>query len=167
MRRAAIFLALLAVVAAVGLLWWGNGGSPDAPSESTPTPPTTAAPDIHAVVTAKLTGAAETTAKSSLTGSGTATITLDTKTGKACWTLDVHGLDEALSADVQHGARGVAGPVIIPLGGRFAKRGCVIAPARSIAAVAANPSAYYVNVYTQKHLEGGAIRGQLVAISGG
>src|SRR4051812_19382029 len=111
MRRTAIFIAVLAVATAVWLPGCGNGGSPNTTLE------TTTVRDIHAVVTAKLTGAAETRPKGSPTGSGTATITLDTETGKACWTLDVHGFDEALSAHVHHGARGVVGPVIIPLGG--------------------------------------------------
>jgi hypothetical protein len=116
------------------------------------------------VVSATLTGAGE-VPKGSPLGSGTATVTLDTKGGKACWTLAVNGISHALSAHVHRGRAGVVGPVVIPLGARFATKGCVLAPAKSIAAVARNPGAFYVNVHTRKYLNG-AIRGQLRARAG-
>jgi hypothetical protein len=56
--------------------------------------------------------------------------------------------------------RGEDGPVVIPLGDRYSKQGCVTAPQKSIRAVANNPAAYYVNVHTRKFLDG-AVRGQL------
>jgi len=66
------------------------------------------------VLSTKLRGSAE-AAKGSPTGSGTATITLDTKKSKACWTLSVHGIGKPLSAHVHKGPVGKAGPVVIPL----------------------------------------------------
>ena len=53
------------------------------------------------------------------------------------------------------------GPVVIPLGARFAKTGCVTGlTARAINAIVQAPGGYYVNVHTKKYLDG-AIRGQL------
>jgi CHRD domain len=122
------------------------------------------------VVSARLTPAAETT-KGSAGGSGTAVITLNVKTRKACWKLSVKGIDKPLSAHVHQAAKGKDGPVVIPLGARFAATGCVIVPLQKktkanphpvdvLAAVAKHPSSYYVNVHTKKYLNG-AIRGQL------
>ena len=116
---------------------------------------------FHSVVVAKLTGKAE-VGKASPTGSGTARITLNLKTGKACWKLSVRGLDKTLSAHVHKGVPGKTGPVVIPLGARFYTKGCVTVPAKSLRAVGRNPRAYYVNVHTRRYLNG-AIRGRLSA----
>ena len=51
---------------------------------------------------------------------------------------------------------------MIPLGARFAAKGCVQAPKKVVRAVAKNPGAYYVNVHTHNY-GNGAIRGQLHA----
>jgi hypothetical protein len=111
-------------------------------------------------VTAKLRGKAE-TLKGSPTGFGNAVIKLSTKSGKACWTLSVHRLDTVLSAHIHKASAGKNGPVVVPLGDRFRRTGCVSAvPRRTILAILARPSAYYVNVHTKKYLNG-AIRGQL------
>jgi hypothetical protein len=116
---------------------------------------------FHSVVVAKLTGKTE-MSKGSATGSGTARITLDLKTGKACWRLSVNGLDKTLSAHVHKAPPGKAGPVVIPLGAKFLTSGCVKVPEKSLTAVGTNPHGYYVNVHTRKYLNG-AIRGQLGA----
>ena len=114
---------------------------------------------FHSRVSAKLTGRAE-VPKGSPTGSGTAVVKLNAKTSQACWTLNVKGLDKTLSAHVHKAPPGKSGPVVIPLGARFAPKGCVRIPMSTLKAVASNPAAYYVNVHTQKYLNG-AIRGQL------
>jgi len=150
MRSRLPILAVAVAVAATG----AGCGSGNGKSNSAPLAPA-------GVVSAKLTGASE-VPKGSPGGSGTATVTLDTKGGKACWTLAVKGISHALSAHVHKGQPGAVGPVLIPLGDRFATKGCVLAPAKSIAAVARNPGAFYVNVHTRKYLNG-AIRGQLRA----
>jgi CHRD domain-containing protein len=118
-------------------------------------------PTFHSVVVAKLTGRTE-VPKGSGTGSGTARITLNLKTGKACWKLSVKSLDKTLSAHVHKAARGKTGPVVIPLGARFLTVGCVSLPKKSLTAVGRNPGAYYVNVHTKRY-PNGAIRGQLRA----
>jgi hypothetical protein len=93
-------------------------------------------------------------------GSGTARVTLNLKTGKACWRISVKGLTKTLSAHVHKAAPGKTGPVVIPLGARFLKSGCVTVPKTSLKAVGTNPRGYYVNVHTRKY-PNGAIRGQL------
>jgi len=113
-------------------------------------------------VSAKLRGGNETT-KGSTTGFGNAAITLNSKTGKVCWTLSVHRLDKLLSAHIHKASPGKSGPVVVPLGARFSSTGCVTSvPKKTINAILARPSAYYVNVHTKKFLNG-AIRGQLKA----
>jgi hypothetical protein len=114
---------------------------------------------FHSSVSAKLTGKSE-VPKGSKTGSGTAVVKFNTKTSQACWTLTVKGLDKTLSAHVHKAPPGKNGPVVIPLGARFATKGCVTIPMKTLKAVANNPSGYYVNVHTRKYLNG-AIRGQL------
>jgi hypothetical protein len=93
-------------------------------------------------------------------GSGRIVIKLDAAAGKACWTLTTSGLDRTIGAHVHRGVKGKTGAVVLPLGDRFAKGGCVAAPKSAIAAVAAKPSSYYVDVHTYKNVNG-AIRGQL------
>jgi hypothetical protein len=114
---------------------------------------------FHSVLVATLTGKAEAGAGSS-TGYGTARITLNLKTGKACWNLSVKRLDTTLSAHVHKAPPGKTGPVVIPLGARFSAKGCVTAPDRSLRAVGTHPGSYYVNVHTKRFLNG-AIRGRL------
>jgi len=116
---------------------------------------------FHSTVSTKLAGKAE-VPKGSPTGSGTAVVKFNRKTSQACWTLKVKGLDKTLSAHVHKAPPGKNGPVVIPLGARFATKGCVTIPMKTLNAVAKNPSGYYVNVHTRKYLNG-AIRGQLHA----
>ena len=118
---------------------------------------------LHPVLSAKLTPAAE-VPRGSSTGSGSAVIALNAKTGRACWTIKVRLLIKPLSAHIHKAPPGKIGPVVVPLGDRFATKGCVLVPAKTLLAVERNPSAYYVNVHTKKNLNG-AIRGRLRAAS--
>jgi len=143
-------LLTVVVLGATAVGWYGAGSSTGS-TRSTST--------FHSVVVAKLTGTAEVGAGSP-TGYGTARITLNLKTGKACWKLVVKRLDTTLSAHVHRALPGKTGPVVIPLGARFSATGCVTAPEKSLRAVGRNPRAYYVNVHTRRYLNG-AIRGRL------
>ena len=72
------------------------------------------------------------------------------------------GIGRPLSAHVHKASADKIGPVVIPLGARFAADGCVVIPGRILRAVGSQPGAYYVNVHTNRYLNG-AIRGQLQA----
>ena len=110
---------------------------------------------------ATMRGSREIDSKGSPAGTGTAVVTLYRSAGKACWRLSVRGLDKTLSAHVHKASPKKTGPVVIPLGARFAKTGCVTGlKPKTIDAIVKNPAGYYVNVHTKRYLNG-AIRGQL------
>lgn len=115
----------------------------------------------RSTVSAKMSGSSEViVASGAPDGSGSATIRLEARAGKACWKIDVHGIGKPLSAHVHKGDKDEIGPVVIPLGGMFAPSGCVLAPTKTIRAVLDDPGDYYVNVHTREY-PNGAIRGQL------
>ena len=116
------------------------------------------------MISATLSGAAA-VPKGAAAGKGTATITLNTRSGRACWRLTVSGIDKPLSAHIHQGAVGKVGQVVIPLGDRFSRKGCVLSVPRALRLVAAAPTDYYVDVHTTKFLDG-AVRGQLRGASG-
>jgi hypothetical protein len=88
-----------------------------------------------------------------------------------CYTLTVRDLTGApVAAHIHIGARNVAGPVVVPLATPpaatssvsaciTAVEGGAMTPAE-LAAIAADPRAYYVNVHTPTY-PGGEVRGQL------
>jgi hypothetical protein len=138
--------------AAIGSAACGSAGTADATAS-------TRAATALITLEATLSGSAE-ARHGDPDGKGTASISLNATKGKACWVLSVENIAKPLSAHIHVGAKGKDGPVIIPLGAKYVKQGCVIAPKKSIRAVANNPGGYYVNVHTRKHLNG-AVRGQL------
>ena len=82
-----------------------------------------------------------------------------------CYTLSVTGLtDGAVAAHIHGAPRHVAGSVLIPLvvpnETSFDVARCTTADAMLLAAIQANPRAYYVNVHTPMY-PGGEVRGQL------
>ena len=105
---------------------------------------------------------------------GTAEITIDDETNEVCYALTIDGLaqgDAPIMAHIHEGAAGVAGDVVVPL---FTEpptgdmTGCVqdVDPA-TIAAITADPTAFYVNIHTEQFPDG-AVRGQLfTALVGG
>jgi hypothetical protein len=99
--------------------------------------------------------------KGSPTASGTATISLNAKTGRVCWTFAVKGLDTVTASHIHKAAKGKAGNVVIPFfAGKLKKTGCVSAAKSLVAAIDQSPTGYYVNIHTVKY-PAGAIRGQL------
>jgi hypothetical protein len=79
-----------------------------------------------------------------------------------CWSITrLSGVPAPLFAYVHRGARGSAGPVVVPLGSRYQPTGCVkgIAPAL-LSHIEANPAGYYLAIHTRTN-PAGAIRGQL------
>ena len=113
-------------------------------------------------LTAQLRGANE-VPKAPVSNRGRAEIRLNAATGKVCWDFTITKIDgSGNAAHIHKGRPGAAGPVYIPLGTTFKRQGCASAPKAKIRAVAAHPSAFYVNVHNAKH-PAGAMRGQLRA----
>ena len=104
------------------------------------------------------------TPKSGSKGRARIVVQLDTKHGKACWTITTKGVvgGRLLSAHVHKGKPGKLGPVVLPLGDRYEKTGCVIARPSVVAAVAKAPKSYYVDIHSARFVNG-ALRGQLHA----
>lgn len=158
MRVSRAFVLVVLVVLAAGC---GGSHSSSGSNPTTAIPPKTSPKPKHfdATFSTKLTSAAS-IPKGPPHASGRAVVKLSRKTQQACWTISTHGVQKLLSAHVRKAPPGKAGPVIIPLGARFAKTGCVTVPLKSIRAVIGNPHAYYVDVLARKYLNG-ALRGQL------
>jgi hypothetical protein len=151
----------LAVCALGALLASGCGGGGSSESAATTARTTTTAARGVTVVSAKLTPD-EAIPKGPDGAEGSATITLNMRSGKACWELTVSGIDKPLSAHVHEGLSGKLGDVVIPLGDTFSRKGCVLSGRRALHAVAVDPESYYVDVHTTKYIQG-AVRGQLRA----
>ena len=116
--------------------------------------------------TATLSGSTEVPAGDS-DGTGKALIRLNVKEGLVCWSVAIRGVDPMVAAHIHHGAAGVAGPVVVPLGtpqqvgsSAFATKGCATAPRALIRDIIANPADYYYNTHN-KQFPGGVVRGQL------
>jgi hypothetical protein len=110
---------------------------------------------------AKLKGTNE-VPKAPASNTGRAEIKLNAATGKVCWAFSITKIDgKPTAAHIHKGAKGVSGPVKVPLGTPAYKRqGCTTAAKSLVRSILASPAAWYVNVHTAKHLAG-AMRGQL------
>jgi CHRD domain len=109
---------------------------------------------------AKLKGLGEVPAAPA-SNTGRAEIKLNATTGKVCWEFYVTKLDgKPTAAHIHKGAKGVSGPVKVPLGTTFKREGCTTAAKALVRSILAKPGAFYVNVHTAKH-PAGAMRGQL------
>ena len=98
-------------------------------------------------------------------GMGMATVTLDTGSGQASFTIDVSNITlPAAAAHIHEGARGVAGDVVVPLTAPDAN-GSAAVDAALMQRMMDNPAGFYVNVHTTD-FPGGAVRGQLAAAGG-
>ncbi len=102
-------------------------------------------------------------------GMGTATVTLDTGSGQASFTINVSNITlPAAAAHIHEGARGVAGGVVVPLTAPDANgtaNGSAAVDAALLQRMMDNPAGFYVNVHTTD-FPGGAVRGQLAAAGG-
>jgi hypothetical protein len=116
-------------------------------------------------VTVHMTGSQE-VPKGSPTGSGTFRFKLipsvGPKVGQVCFSLTWSKIDTPIASHIHKGGKGVSGPIVIVLFKEPPVRhsGCRNAPKSLIKAIQKKPSAYYVNVHTNKHPLG-AIRAQL------
>jgi len=108
-----------------------------------------------------LSGAGEVPGPGDPDGRGRAVIRVDTSDGEICYLLLARGIDAATAAHIHVGATDVAGPVVQALEAPSdgSSRACVDNDALA-AAIAANPTNYYVNVHNVA-FPAGAVRGQL------
>jgi len=115
-------------------------------------------------LTTQLSGAAEVPGPGDPDGSGMATIRLRPEQREVCFDLTVSNIGPATAAHIHEGAKGVAGPVVVPLdpapaGG--SSSGCVSdVDTALIRNILQNSQQYYVNVHNEEFPDG-AIRGQL------
>ncbi len=121
------------------------------------------------IETVQLTGAAECNAAGACNlgdadGTGTATIRLIRQTSYVCYRVDVQNiLLPSVGTHIHRGPRTGAGGIVVdmtPPNAQGVSRGCTTAPVALIDEIAANPSAFYVNVHTTDR-PAGAIRAQL------
>jgi hypothetical protein len=91
-----------------------------------------------------------------LDGSGTADLTLDTDTNTIQWSISVADIDTVVAAHIHFGDKGTNGSVRIDFSGMLA--GTTVDS--DVSLVAADPTAWYVNVHTAA-FQAGAIRGQI------
>jgi hypothetical protein len=175
-RRTLLTLATLALLAPLAAGCGGGGGgggggektsassTAETTTESTSTEETTgtttAPPPARITVLSAALTPASVTGKGAPGATGTLVLRLNPRAGTACWTITMRGVVKPISAHVHDGKAGKLGPVVIPLGDRFAKRGCVLTPVRSLNLVSRSPGAYYADVHTTQYLNG-AVRGQL------
>ena len=102
-------------------------------------------------------------------GMGMATVTLNSDSGQASFTIDVSNITlPAAAAHIHEGARGVAGGVVVTLMAPDANgtaKGSAAVDAALMQRMMDNPAGFYVNVHTTD-FPGGAVRGQLAAEGG-
>jgi hypothetical protein len=106
---------------------------------------------------ATLTGRAE-VPKGDPNGTGSAEVKIEGR--RVCWEIKTRGIARPTAAHIHKAPPGKAGPVVVPFGGAFKAKGCQTATATVARALAARPSAYYVNVHNAP-FPAGAVRGQL------
>ena len=113
------------------------------------------------VVSAKLKGVSEAGVKGDPNGSGLVVLRLSTSKGTVCWQFSaVKNIAKPLQAHIHKGAKGVSGPIVVPLGASYKAKGCTKAAKGLIEKIETSPNAYYVNIHNAKY-PAGAIRGQL------
>jgi hypothetical protein len=141
-------LLLVAIVAALGYV--GSASAQD-----------TGQINAHAAI---LLGANQVPAVGDLDGFGFAGISLNPAQGRICWVISASGIEPATAASLHYGEVGVVGDVVFdltpPSGELGNSIGCTVADPALIADIAADPTNYYVNIYSAE-FPSGALRGQL------
>ena len=116
------------------------------------------------VLAATLSGAEEALAPGDPDGAGTATVILRSASGEVCWELTVSKITlPAVGAHIHEGAKGVAGPVVVPFTAPDANgtaSGCARPDAALMTRIMQSPENFYVNVHASD-FPAGAVRGQL------
>lgn len=126
-----------------------------------------AGPRATATVVATLTPGEEVQAPGLAGGRATFRATIDTVTGRVCWTFTgVRLTEKPTAAHIHQGVRGGTGAGLVSLGAGnrgYVPTGCakpISGGAAFAGTIAQHPEIFYVNIHTKRHLDG-AIRGQL------
>src|SRR5688500_12515639 len=134
-------------------------------------PPASAAPlwqDTAASVT--FSGAEEVPDPGDPDGAGTATVTFKPGSGEICWDIKVSNLTlPSVGTHIHEGAKGVAGPVVVPFTAPDANgiaTGCATPEAALMTRIMQTPENFYVNVHTSD-FPAGAVRGQIMNAAAG
>jgi hypothetical protein len=94
-------------------------------------------------------------------GSGTVKLTVDPQSRRICYDFTLANVATPLMAHIHKGARNDNGPSVVTLfTGPGDMRDCLSWTEKWVSAIAADPSGFYVNVYTTEFPDG-ALRGQL------
>ncbi|MGZ8749082.1 MAG: CHRD domain-containing protein [Mycobacterium sp.] len=96
-------------------------------------------------------------------GIGAVALALKASSGQVCWAYTVRRVDPITAAHIHLASPGAPGDVVVPLGASGARSfsiGCTKVDPAIVAAIVANPDAYYVNVHSAIFPDG-ALRGQL------
>jgi len=134
---------------------------------------TAAASAGHVELKARMSGAQEVPAADA-DGTGRATVDLKVRTNEICWAVEFSRIGAPNRGHIHFAPAGVNGSIVVgffeigadpanPLHDRLERgraSGCVTAAADLIAAIAADPESYYVNLHNAR-FPAGAIRGQL------
>ena len=163
MRIRSQFLIVVTTVAiASGALGVAGASVLQVHSRQSPLQPGAVAPQVVSFIAADMTGLKEVPVAGDPDGSGTALITINPTTSDVCVNISTVDIAAYTGLHIHTGATGVPGAVVIaftpPAGttGTFAQ--CVVDI--DAASVAADPSAFYLNVHTAD-FPGGALRDQL------
>ena len=117
-----------------------------------------------------LTGAEEVPDPGDPDGTGTTTVTFRSASGEICWDIKVSNITlPSVGAHIHEGAKGVAGPVVVPFSPPDANgtaSGCTKPDAAIMTRIMQNPANFYVNVHASD-FPAGAVRGQLMMAAGG
>ncbi len=122
------------------------------------------------MASATLSGAEEVPDPGDADGAGTATLTFNTDSGEICWDIKVSNITlPSVGTHIHEGAKGVAGPVVVPLTAPDANgvaTGCATPDAALMTRIMQNSENFYVNVHTSD-FPAGAVRGQIMMAAGG
>ena len=130
--------------------------------------PGTAVAQTHALggtifLATVMTGAEEAPGPGDPDGIGAAVFALTASTGRVCWAYTVKRVEPITAAHIHVAPPGSPGGVVVPLGASGDKSysaGCTTVAPSIVAAIVADPAAYYVNVHNAA-FQNGALRGQL------
>jgi CHRD domain len=95
-------------------------------------------------------------------GTGSARLTLNTKTGKVCYSIKLKHVGTVGAGHIHKGGKTTAGGIVVELFRAATKKpkGCVKGKKSDVRDIVEHPGRYYVNVHNAKY-PAGAARGQL------